>query len=116
MGPHLAAVKTKMESQGQALTVIAGSTWGSTLQKARQVYAAVVKPAMTYSAAIWHAPPKTTETKMTHVKKLAMEHNKCLRTVQGAYKATPTAVLEAESCMPGIQVALDQTILRMQAL
>lgn len=115
-GAHLATVKTKIESQKRALTVVAGSTWGATLRKTRQVYKAVVKPAMTYGAAIWHAPPGTAEAKMTHVKKLATEQNGCLRTVLGAYRATPIAVLEAESAMPSMQIALDQTVLRMQAL
>lgn len=39
----------------------------------------------------------TSEAKKTHVKKLAIEQNERLSTVLGAYKATPTAVLEAES-------------------
>lgn len=115
-GPHLATIRAKMESQKRALTVVAGTTWGATLQKARQVYTAVVKSAMIYGAAIWHAPPGTSEAKMTHVKKLAIEQNGCLRTVLGAYKATPTAVLEAESNIPSIQIALDHAVLRMQAL
>lgn len=34
----------------------------------------------------------------------------------GAYKATPIAVLEAESSMPSIRMALDQVVLRMQTL
>lgn len=88
----------------------------ATLQKARQVYAAVVKPAMMYGAAVWHAPSGTTEAKMTHVKELAVEQKGCLRTVLGAYRATPTVVLEAESKTPNIRISLDHAVLRMQAL
>lgn len=101
--------------------MIAGTTWEATLQKARQVYTAAVKPAMTYGAAIWHPQPGTSEAKMTHVRKLAIEQNKCLRTVLGPYKVTPTAVLptevlEAESSVLSFQVTLDHAVLRMQAL
>lgn len=34
----------------------------------------------------------------------------------GAYKATPTAVLEAEPDMPSIHITLNHAVLRMQAL
>ncbi len=37
-GPHISRVKSKMVTQRLALSVIAGSTWGATLNKARQVY------------------------------------------------------------------------------
>lgn len=86
------------------------------MQKARQVYTAVVKPIITYGAAIWHAAPGTSEAKMPHVKKLALEQNGCLRAVLGAYNATPTAALEAESNISSIQIASDHAVFRMQAL
>lgn len=50
------------------------------------------------------------------MKKLAVEQNGCLRSVLGAYKAKPTAVLEAESKTPSIQIALYHAVLKMQAL
>lgn len=80
------------------------------------MYTAVVKPAMTYRAAIWHALPGTSEAKMTYVKSLSIKQNQCLKTVLGVYKATPVAVLEAESDIPSIQTALNHAVLRMQAL
>lgn len=79
------------------------------------MYGAVVELARTYGAAIWHAPPRTSEAKKIHVKEPAVEQNRCLRTELGAYKATPRAVPKAESGMPSIQIALDRAALRMQA-
>lgn len=46
---------------------------------------------------------RTTDAKMTHVKKLAIQQNERLRTVLGAYEATPTAVLEAEASISNWQ-------------
>lgn len=54
--PHIKETHAKMASQSLALTKIATSTWGATLNKARQVYTAVVRPAMSYGAAILHTP------------------------------------------------------------
>lgn len=105
--PHLAPVTTKTKSEKQALNVVAGTTWGATLRKALQVSEAVEKPAITYAATIWRAPSGMAEAKKTHVKKLALEQNRCLKTGLGAYKATPIAILEAESSMPSIRIALD---------
>lgn len=49
-GPHLATVKTKMESQKRELTIVVGASWGTMLQKAQKAYGAVEKPLMTYAA------------------------------------------------------------------
>jgi len=87
-GPHLAKVKAKMTSQTLGLSVMAGSTWGAILDKARQVYSAVVRPAMTYAAASWHNPEGTPGSNRTRVKVLEKIQNQCLRTVLGAFKAT----------------------------
>jgi hypothetical protein len=46
-----------------ALARIATSTWGASFLRARQVYSAVVRPALTYGAAIWHSPTKDVNVK-----------------------------------------------------
>lgn len=48
-GPHIKKIQAKMVTQTIALTKVAASTWGATLNKARQVYSAVVRPAMIWS-------------------------------------------------------------------
>ena len=113
---HMAKVKRKMASQERGLTCLTASTWGATLQEARTVYQAVVKPAMTYAAAIWHAPQGTPGAKKSAVQQLQLVQNRCLRAVTGAYKATPTAVLESEAYMPPIDLALDQIVLQSRLI
>jgi hypothetical protein len=47
---HEQAVKQKLATQMLALQRTTASTWGATMLKARQVYQAVVRPAMAYGA------------------------------------------------------------------
>ena len=58
MGPPPIEGERKMETQILGLTAIAKSTWGATLNKARQVYLAVVRSAMVYGSNIWRLAPK----------------------------------------------------------
>ena len=103
-----------METQTNALIRTTASTWGATLASARLIYNAVVRPAMAHGAAAWHACPGESETgspRRRHangpVKRLIKVQNKCLRVVAGAYKATPTAVLETETHTPPLDLYLN---------
>lgn len=94
---HLKKIQRKMTTQKLALSRLTASTWGASMLKARTIFKAVVRPAITYASSIWRSPEGLT----THLKrlenKLRIIQNSCLRTVSGAYKATPIRVLEAES-------------------
>ena len=92
-GPHVRKIQEKLTKQSKALTKISTSTWGATFPKARQVYTAVVRPAMTYGSTIWHTPKEIKKSNGIS-NKLAVIQNKCLRTIAGAFKATPIPVLE----------------------
>ena len=114
-GPHVKKVRAKMASQGLASSMVAASTWGATLNKARQVYSAVVRPAMTYAAATWHTPRGLRDFNGTNSKHLGVIQNGCLRKVLGAYRATSVNVLEAEAEIAPMQTTLDMAVLRNQA-
>ena len=51
-GPYLAKTKAKIVNQKRALTCMSASTWGVTLQKAREVYRAVITPMLIFAAPI----------------------------------------------------------------
>lgn len=106
-GPHIRKVQQKMTRQTLALTKISTSTWGASFLKARRVYSAVVRPALTFGSAIWHTPTELKGPKSIG-NKLSIIQNRCLRTIAGAYKATPIAVLEAETLTPPINTYLDK--------
>ena len=114
-GPHIAQLKAKSISQCRAVNCLAGSTWGATFQKWRLIYNAVVQPMLTFAAAIWHQPKGTSEATKGHAKALAVIQNDCLRTIHGAYKATPVPVLEAEAAIAPMELQLDRLVMNQQA-
>ena len=53
---HAREVKKKALVQQYALQRITASTWGATFARARQIYTAVVRPAISYGASVWRNP------------------------------------------------------------
>ena len=102
---HFREVQRKANAQTGALTRISASTWGASFSRARQVYAAVVRPALAYGAGVWHTPG--TDAAKGLAAKLQPIQNKCLRVVAGAYKATPVRALETETYIPPLDLYLD---------
>ena len=108
---HLREVQHKACTQIGALTRITASTWGASFLRARQVYSAVVRPAIAYGAGIWHMPAKLgTEKPQGLAAKLQPLQNKCLRVVAGAYRATPIRDLEVETHTPPLDLYLDSRL------
>ena len=89
-GPHVKKIQAKMTKQTLALTRLTASTWGATFAKARLLYSAVVRPAITYASSVWHVPGSVKEHRKGTEKVLATVQYRCLRVVSGAYKATPS--------------------------
>lgn len=54
--PHVCTTATKAAAQMAAVMRSTQSTWGTTFARARQIYAAVVRPAISYAAEVWHDP------------------------------------------------------------
>ena len=96
------------------MTRLAGKTWGPDLPSARLLYLVVIRTAIAYGATYCHTPsPKATATttraaKPTgYAKALEKTQNDCLRVVAGAYKATPTHLLEVETKTPPLDLYLN---------
>lgn len=115
-GPHIAQIRARAATQARAIKCLAGSTWGATFAKCRTIYTMVVRPMQTFAAPIWHQPQKEIGISRTHCNKLAVIQNDCLRTVLGAYKVTPTPILEAEARVILMSIYLDGLVMRYQAL
>lgn len=111
-GPHIKRLQEKMARQMLALSRTTASTWGATFTKSRQVYTAVIRPALTYGSPVWHTPETLRHSRKTVNKKLQTIQNTGIRRVLGAYKATPTAVLEAEAGIPPIDLHIDSLQLK----
>ena len=102
-----------MDTQMLALQCTTASTWGATMPKARQVYQAVVRSALSYRAAIWHR--LLTDKPKGLAARLQKQQNHRLRIVLGAYKATPIHMLETKSYMPLLDLWLNRQVARFQA-
>jgi hypothetical protein len=120
-GEHVKVVKRKMSTQTNALLRTTASTWGATFTMARQIYSAVVRPALAYGAAVWQPIPQRAlaDREGEHMlkepaAKLASVQNRCLRVVAGAYKATPVAALEVETFTPPLDLHIAANIAKFR--
>ena len=109
---HAREVKKKALVQQYALRRVTASTWGATFVRARQLYTAVVRPAVIYGASVWKSPLGVKTGKLMPL--LQSIQNSCLRTVAGAYKATPIRSLEVETYLPPIDIYLNSRIAAFQ--
>lgn len=109
------AIQAKMDTQMLALQRTTASTWGATMPKARQIYQAVVRSAMSYGAAIWHQPTGKAKRPKGLAAKLQRQQTQGLRIVLGAFKATSARQLETESYVPPLDLWLNGRTARFQA-
>ena len=109
---HTKKIKERGPGQVAALGRIAASTWGASFKGSRQVYHAVFRSGMLYAAGVWHkreGPGQAQERT-----RLGPLQNKCLRTVAGAYRATPIKRLEVETYTAPIDLQADGLALGFQ--
>ena len=99
-----------MQRQTRALTGIAASTWGCSLQRAREVYIKVIRSAIAYGAIAYYTLTKPGEPAKGIARELAVTQSAYLRVVTGAYKATPTHYLEAEVNVLPLDLYLNQRV------
>lgn len=107
---HREAVERKLKTQDFALSRIAAKTWGPALAKAREVYTKCIRSALAYGASSFHKPTPIGGQPQGIAKDLQKAQNRSLRIVAGAYKATPTRHLEAETWVPPLDLYLNKRL------
>lgn len=95
----------------QALSRITASAWEASLQRARLVNIAVVRPTVAFAAPIWQMPSKKPKG---IARQLQLIQNACHRTVTRAYQETPTRGLKTETFVPPIDIHLDGLTIKFQ--
>ena len=110
-GPHIKKTQAKGKVQLTSLTALSKSTWGATFLKARHIYTAVVKPVLTYGCPIWYTPGEDTTSKNTQNPILQHLQAQALRTITGAYRSTPIALLHHEAQVSPLDLSLAKTTL-----
>ena len=88
-----------------ALTRLAASTWGCTVPRAREIYTKVIRSCMAYSAGAIHDPNRP-----RFAKAMARYQAQALRTILGAYKATPVRSLELDAFCPPLDIYLNKRV------
>jgi hypothetical protein len=105
--PHLQHIRAKLATQTNVLTRLTASIWGASLWVSRLLYTAVVRPVITTGCLAWLAPPTAPLFWKGLGEELQKAENCCLRTVLGAYKATPVQSLQAEVGIPPLPLHMD---------
>jgi hypothetical protein len=106
-GPHVNLTAAKAASHMASITRLTKSTWGATFAKARQIYAAVVRPVLAYGCPVWFSLGDERANRNRLIYPLQTVQNKCLRTITGAYKTTNVQVLEHEASVPPLDLHLE---------
>src|SRR4029077_4460543 len=104
---HLKEVQKKLEKQRLALTRLAAAAWGFSLIRVREVYTKVIRSAIAYGAAAYHKTAERGGRPRGIARELLTEQTQCLRTVAGAYRATPVRALETETYIPPLDLYLN---------
>ena len=81
------------------------------MRKARLVYTAVIRPAMTYGIQAWGIGPDGKHAR-ANVQQLEKVQNRCLRRVTGGYKRTPRAALGREAHVPPLDLYSDTVAMK----
>jgi len=104
--PHIKNTVSKATGYVTTMGRLLSSTWGTTLQRSRQIYTAVIHPTLTHGCNIWYTPhtPSCTQPRDSIIQPLMTAQNKALHKITGAYKATPILVLEKEAGIEPLQV------------
>jgi hypothetical protein len=98
--------KNTPTAQSFAINRISASTWKASFRMAKLIYTSVVRPTITYGAAVWYAPQGIVTSRKHVDRKLEVLQNKNLRNVLGAYRAVGSRILEKEAGIPPISTVL----------
>jgi hypothetical protein len=104
---HANKIKIKMKTQTLAFRKLAAFAWETSVPKARQIYAVVIRNVLAYGLTAWHS---INEGFKKSSKLLTPTQNRCLRIMSGAYKATPARYLESEMVVSLFDLYLDKWV------
>jgi hypothetical protein len=105
--PYVNLTAAKAASHMASITRLTKSTWGAIFAKARQIYAAVVRPVLAYGCPIWFSLGDERANRDRLIYPLQKVQNKCLRTITGAHKTTNVQVLEHEASVSPLDLHLE---------
>jgi hypothetical protein len=90
-----------------SITRLTKGTWGATFVKARQIYAAIIRPVLSYGCPVWFSLGDERANRNQLIYPIQTVQNKCLRSITGAYKTTNIQVLEHEASVAPLDLHLE---------
>ena len=105
---HLAVATRKGLNASEALSRLTASTWGPAGRHSRILYTATVRPALLYGVQEWSFKTNGEKHGKSMLKPLEKVQRECLRRVTGAYRRTPTALLEREANVPPLGLYIEK--------
>jgi hypothetical protein len=96
-----------MKTQTLAFSKLAASAWGTSILRARQIYAVVIRSVLAYGSTAWHNVGGGFKKPS---KLFTPTQNKCFRIINGAYKATPARYLKSEIAVPPLNLYFDKWV------
>lgn len=94
----------------EALSSIAGSTWGESFLALGQRFKAVIIPQITYGTSACYTPSGEKGHRKTLVTQLVQVQSLGARLITGAFKATSTQALNIETYLTQIGLELDKKV------
>jgi hypothetical protein len=104
---HVNKIKTKMKTQTLAFRKLAAFAWGTSVPRARQIYAVVIRSVLAYESTAWHG---ISEGFKGPSKLLILIQKGCFRIMSGAYKAILARYFESEMAVPPLDLYLDKWV------
>ena len=89
---HRRIILQKAQKVLSSLSRTSYSTWGFPVHTSCLVYTAILRSLLSYAVGIWFNPLR----KSSNISSLVLFQNRCLRLIRGAFKATPSFLLESE--------------------
>ena len=89
---HQRIILQKAQKALSSLSRTSYSTWGFPVHTSHLVYTAILRSLLSYAVGIWFNPLR----KSSNISSLVSFQNRCLRLIGGAFKATPSFLLESE--------------------
>ena len=89
---HQRIILQKAQKALSCLSRTSYSTWGFPVHTSCLVYTAILRSLLSYAVGIWFNPLR----KSSNISSLVSFQNRCLRLIGGAFKATPSFLLESE--------------------
>ena len=89
---HQRIILQKAQKALSSLSRTSYSTWDFPVHTSRLVYTAILRSLLSYAVGIWFNPLR----KSSNISSLVSFQNRCLRLIGGAFKATPSFLLESE--------------------